>query len=177
LRTAFLHIFGRERYAVISLHNSPADAKQLTDGVIPTAADFMTGEWFKCCHGVFRDIVFDLKKTSCVTGFKAVFLYMVNAAIYYPRNFAVSLSENGTDWEQIYKTDEIAADKPDEIYTVNEKFSVGRKARFVKFSFDVDIWVMVGELEVIGTKAIPDNAQDVKPVRKSREKKQTTTDI
>lgn len=150
--------------------NSQTDAKQLTDGVIPTVPDYTTGEWFKCCQGIFRDIVFDLRKTSCVTGFKAVFLYMVDAAIYYPRNFAVSLSENGTEWERIYLTDELAAEKPNEIYTLSEKFAVGRKARFVKFSFDIDIWVMIGELEVIGIKAIPEGALDIKPVKEEPRK-------
>ncbi|HOJ48512.1 MAG TPA: DUF4855 domain-containing protein [Bacillota bacterium] len=154
----------------IRTHNSPADAKQLTDGVIPTVLDFKTGEWFKCCHGVYRDIVFDLRKTSCVNGFKAVLLYMVNAAIYYPRNFTVSLSENGVDWEPVYKNDDIAAVQSDEICILDERFSVGRKARFVKFSFDVDIWVMIGELEVIGTKAIPETAAEVKPVKEEPRK-------
>jgi hypothetical protein len=156
---------GESELPAIQMHNSPADAKQLTDGVIPAAADFTTGEWFKCCHGVYRDFVFDLKKTSCVTGFKAVFLYAVNAAIYLPRNFAVSLSENGTDWEQVYFSDNLAATQPDEIYTVDEKLTESRKARFVKFSFDVDIWVFIGELAVIGTKMVPENALDLKPVK------------
>jgi hypothetical protein len=53
---------------------------------------------------------------------------------------------------------------------LDEKFTDSHKARFVKFSFDIDIWVMIGELEVIGTKAILQTALDVKPVKEEPKK-------
>ena len=161
---------GDEERVNIQELNSPADSTTLADGIIPITVSYDRKDWFKCCHGLYRDIVFDLQKTSCVTGFKGVFLYSYEAAVYLPRNFVVYISENGEDWETVYKNNALTAKLPQEIFTLEESFEYKHKARFVKFSFDVDIWVMIGELEVIGTKAIPDTALDVKPIKEAKRK-------
>lgn len=43
-------------------------------------------------------------------------------------------------------------------------------ARFVRFSFELDVWVFIGQLEVYGTKVLQRAARPLKPTRPRRKK-------
>ena len=161
---------GDENDAAAANHNTPPSRGTLTDGNIPTSVSYDEKDWFKFARGQSRQIIFDITKISTVTGFRAVFMHQAEGRVFYPPEFKVALSVNGTDWETVFVKKQFYFKEPNEIFDFTKDFDEPMKARFVRFSFEVDIWVFIGQLEVYGTKAIQRAARDLAPTRPRRKK-------
>ena len=150
--------------------NSQPECGVLTDGKVPKKIDYDERNWFKFARGLSRDVIFDLQHTSTVTGFRVVLMHKAEGGVYYPSDFTVSLSEDGKSWEKVFVKKQFLARDPDEILDYKKEFGEKLAARFVRFSFELDVWVFIGQLEVYGTKVLKRAARTLKPTRPRRKK-------
>ncbi|PKM63464.1 MAG: hypothetical protein CVU97_00590 [Firmicutes bacterium HGW-Firmicutes-21] len=134
-------------------YNSAITKNMLTDGLYSPNTDIHNGSFFKFHFGAHRDVVFDLTKTSTVTGFTASFVRRNEWAVTLPPRILYYLSDDGIDW---YMVGSSSFPESDKIETVKVTFNLTTtcKARFVRFSFDVGGWAGCDELEVFGTKKV-----------------------
>lgn len=150
--------------------NSQPECGVLTDGKVPKKINYDERNWFKFARGLSRDVIFDLQHTSTVTGFRVVLMHKAEGGVYYPSDFTVSLSEDGKSWEKVFVKKQFLARDPDEILDYKKEFGEKLAARFVRFSFELDVWVFIGQLEVYGTKVLQRAARTLKPTRPRRKK-------
>ena len=152
-----------------TLNSQPA-CGVLTDGRVPKKIDYDEKKWFKFARGQSREVIFDLRHTSTVTGFRVVLMHKAEGGVYYPSEFTVALSEDGRSWEKVFVNKQFYARDPDEILDYKKDFGEKLAARFVRFSFELDVWVFIGQLEVYGTKVLQRAARPLKPTRPRRKK-------
>ena len=150
-----------------TLNSQPA-CGVLTDGRVPKKIDYDEKKWFKFARGQSREVIFDLRHTSTVTGFRVVLMHKAEGGVYYPSEFTVALSEDGKNWEKVFVNKQFYARDPDEILDYKKDFGEKLAARFVRFSFELDVWVFIGQLEVYGTKVLQRAARPLKPTRPRR---------
>ncbi|MDD2269273.1 MAG: DUF4855 domain-containing protein [Eubacteriales bacterium] len=144
-------------YSAVSLdsaaaeYNSPVTAKMLTDGKYSTNLDIHNGVFFKFNRGAHREVIFDLEKTSTVNKLTASFNIRKEWGVIAPPIVNYFLSDDGVNWYLVGKSSIENTDKAE-----NKKVELildkAVKARFVRFSFTVEMWVGCDELEVYGTK-------------------------
>ena len=142
--------------------NTPIEKGTLTDGVYPTVINYDENYWFKFMRSVSRDIIFDLEKTSTLSGCSIVMLYDKSGAVYFPLNLTVSLSDDGKTFEKVHSCRQLNPKKEAEIRRVNIDFKENIQARFIKISFGIECWVFFGEIEVFGTKKILENSRPLR---------------
>lgn len=152
-----------------TLNSQPA-CGVLTDGRVPKKIDYDEKKWFKFARGQSREVIFDLRHISTVTGFRVVLMHKAEGGVYYPSEFTVALSEDGKSWEKVFVNKQFYARDPDEILDYKKDFGEKLAARFVRFSFELDVWVFIGQLEVYGTKVLQRAARPLKPTRPRRKK-------
>ena len=75
----------------------------------------------------------------------------------------MALSEDGKSWEKVFVNKQFYARDPDEILDYKKDFGEKLAARFVRFSFELDVWVFIGQLEVYGTKVLQRAARRSSP--------------
>lgn len=134
------------------LGEESGDYSPLTDGKYSKSANYANKEFVTFYRGKTREIVFELKETSAITGFKASFLSNYGAGIYCPRFLRVYVSENGVDYMTAYSlSDESKTGNP---VTRMESYEVAGgtrfKAKYVKIEFDVLVNVFCDEIEIYG---------------------------
>ena len=142
-------------------YNTPDTEPQLTDGVISDVYDFNDPRWFRFTRGTGRAVVFRLGGLSAVSGFRIGFLKQDSAAVRLPRGVDICCSENGTDWQRVYKCRDIYSDEYEARVCVGREFGFSCRALYVMVEFDVIQHVWVDEIEILGTTAVPDTARKV----------------
>ncbi|MBR4799927.1 MAG: DUF4855 domain-containing protein, partial [Clostridia bacterium] len=134
----------------------------LSDGETAVAASYSDSAWFHITRADSRQIVFDLGKTSEVSGFSTNLLKNPSAGVYPPRYILASVSENGTDWQTLSATSSVSSDKENDIIPLEINFGKSYKARYFRLSFLVDTHVYIDEISVTGRKNA-EGALDVVP--------------
>jgi hypothetical protein len=158
-------------YAGISLdnkvrteyYNTPAESSgKLTDGSIGSASSSDIA-YFHLTQGYTRDLIYDLEKTSTVTGFTIGCLSYAEYGIGIASKITVSVSENGKDWMTILN-DKFSTEETKGRAELSATFDGKYKARFIKFKLQLGAaHTWVDEITVTGTKAIATDAKDVVP--------------
>ena len=161
---------GEDKRENIIEMNTPASSKKLTDGDIPTVINYDEKYWFKCARGLWREITYDITKLSTVSEFSATLMYKAEGGVFLPSRFKVLVSEDCSVWETVYFEEYPTCDKAEEIIVIAAELKKKKRARFVRFSFDLDMWVFIGQLQVFGTKCVQKSAEAVKPDVKSDRK-------
>ncbi|MBO4452774.1 MAG: DUF4855 domain-containing protein [Clostridia bacterium] len=124
----------------------------LSNGVKAKNAVYSDGAWFHITHGGNRDIVFDLGRTSAVTGFSAEFLRDEQPNVNLPRNLKFMVSENGKDWQLLYSSVSVTTERSQDIVAVGAEFKDSYKARYARLTFTVNGHAYIDEIEVYGKK-------------------------
>lgn len=133
--------------------NSDIDSVLLTDGKYAPTNNYSDTEYFRMTRGVERNILFDLRKASAVSGYKISFCNYPEAAVNLPKTISVFVSENGNDWNRIERITGNEA-KKGEKYTVQGDFDANYKARLVAVVMPVHTHLYCDEIEIIGKKNI-----------------------
>lgn len=136
----------------IELNTAP-ESGLLTDGTYATENYYGDTAYFHMTRGVERTIVFDLTKTSTVSGYQFSFSNCPNAAVNLPTSVTVFASENAEDWVQIARITEIP-DVEGIKSVVEGDFDSAYKARFIAITLPVHTHLYCDELEIIGKKNV-----------------------
>lgn len=138
--------------------NSPLEATMLTDGVRSDVYTYTDERWFRFTRGVSRTIVFRLGSLCAVSGFGMGFLKEDVSGVKLPRKVDICLSENGVDWQRVYKCRDIFSDGSACRVDVKRDFDKTYRALYVMVEMEVVGHVWVDEIEVFGTTAVPADA-------------------
>ncbi len=136
-----------------SNNNSPITLGVMTDGNPATANDIHNGQYFKLFNGGYRDIYYDFGATSAVKRVTAQFTHNVSWGVTATPTVDIALSENGTVWYSAAKID-VTPQSANEIVKVEHTFKKPIKARFIRYTVYIDLWVGIGELEAFGTTSV-----------------------
>lgn len=143
------------------------DLSLFTNGKKASAASYADTAWFHITRADSRQIVFDLGKTSEVSGFSTTLLKNPSSGVYPPRYIRALVSENGVDWQTVSSTPSVSAAAENAIIPLDVNFGKSYKARYFKLSFLVDTHVYIDEIEITGRKnaegaldVVPDDATD-----------------
>ncbi|MBQ9848322.1 MAG: DUF4855 domain-containing protein [Clostridia bacterium] len=135
---------------------------QLSDGKRASVTEISDPAWFHITRANSRTIVFDLGKTSAVSGFSVGFLRDASAGVEMPRHLTVRISENGKDWQALYFEKSVTGTGNNYIRRIEEDFDKTYKARYVEVYFMVNTHVYVDEITVVGKKNVA-KASDIVP--------------
>lgn len=141
--------------------NSEANSPLLTDG--KKASSVWGDGWFRSVHGIERNVVFDLQKTSSVSHVVMGIGHSGGAGIYLPRYIRIWLSDNGVDWQQVYADNDPQPHNAEGRMDYRADFGKKYKARFINIQFGVSCFVYIDEIEVYGTKFVGSDAAALKP--------------
>ncbi|MEF2243717.1 DUF4855 domain-containing protein [Paenibacillus sp. IITD108] len=143
-----------------SYKNSTADSPFLTDGIKDSS--IWSDKYYKSVHGIERNIVFDLTKTSVVSGVNIGIAQNGASGIYPPRLVEVWLSDNGVEWEKVYHHGAVTGpdnSRFDFRIDLDKKY----KARFINIKLGISTFVYLDEIEVFGTKKVGGDAVALRP--------------
>lgn len=143
-------------------YNSIGILHKLTDGVFSSVASYNDSAYVHFTRFTGRDVLFDLEHTSAVCGAKISFINSGTAGVKLPETLSVSLSENGKEWQTVFKTESVVSEV-DSWYRDEIQFDHTYRARFVKITFSVNTHVFCDEMQVYGTKYIPSDALTIVP--------------
>lgn len=150
--------------AKTSSNSTVSDSHFITDGKYITSPSWDRTGVFRFTRGDGRDVIIDLEKISAVTGAKGEFIAHPSWGVYQPDLVGFSASVNGSDWQGV-GTAAVEYDKSKDAQSC--KFDIDFagvfKARYVKVSFLCPSFRAIGEIEITGTKAVPDTAQTPNP--------------
>ncbi len=136
-------------------NNSPIDLNLMTDGEFSPDHNIHNGKYYKFSSGERRNIIYDLTHISAVDKFTASFTNVTDWSVYAPKCVSVTISPDGKNW---YKAGEINPTEGDIQAKAAGQLLLTQKlkARYVVFSFDVNVWAGIDELQVFGTQSIAD---------------------
>ena len=141
-----------EEYIAIN-YNSSEDSGLLTNGKYAADNTFGDDEYFRMTRGVERTLVFDLTKTSSVSGYKFSFCYNSASAVNLPSTITIFISENGEDWHHIERITDIS-NKDNVKCTITGNLKSSYKARFAAITMTVHTHLYCDEIEIIGKKSL-----------------------
>lgn len=126
-----------------------------TDGLtddVSLSLDFGNTCWSKFYRGLNRSITVELDGEYGVNGFEIKFLHNKSAGIFTPRTVELYVSENGVDYMSAYTVESLVSQSDPEIkYSEFVLTDAARyKARFIKLTFDVDVFVFAGGFKLFG---------------------------
>ena len=130
------------------------DLGVLIDGKYPRAATYDVPGWAVFVRGSGRHVTVDLGQEMAVSGYKTVFLEYPGVGVAAPPAAVISLSTDGEEWipaAYFYNPEYFRAGAVEFIYGEGS-FESEYRARYMRMSFQCDMGVYVGELEVIGRK-------------------------
>lgn len=107
-------------------------------------------------HGS-RTIIYDLSHISAISGAQFSFLQNIPVGINLPDCIRILLSENGNDWQCVYSNNDLLCEL-NGMCRETVSFDGIFRARFVKIEFSLITHVYCDELQIYGTKKIPDDA-------------------
>jgi hypothetical protein len=135
----------------------PDDGFELTDGV-HASLDFTDPAWVGYLRQVSREVVLDLGEVKTLRSLSTDFLYAPEFGIHLPGTVRYSLSLDGSTWR-------VAGEAPgDNTGTDVERRTVDvtitpTYARYLKVTFDVNVWAFVDEINAYGTDGIEHGAR------------------
>lgn len=143
-------------------YNSLAALTKLTDGLFAKSATYADSELVHFTRSTERSLLFDLGHTSAVSGVLYSFLHESGPGVYAPAEFSVYLSEDGKGWQCVY-TAKAEPNSEKELYKREAAFEKVYRTRFVKIIFSVSSHAFCDEVQIFGTKTIPENAVEIVP--------------
>ncbi|MBO4453289.1 MAG: DUF4855 domain-containing protein [Clostridia bacterium] len=143
--------------------NTPAEELYiLGDGIYPSVASYTDPNWAKFVRAGGRHVICDLGCEMAVSGYRTQFLEFVTAGVTSPRAWYVSLSSDGVDWVSVAGELNVNWNKNSgKVLNVKYDFPQEYKARYVRLTFQIDMMVYIGEIEVIGRKNAANAADPV----------------
>lgn len=154
----------------------PDSGKELTDGFFG-GTDLFDWKWqgHVNADGTSRDVVFDLGAQKSVGMVRADFYEYGDAAILFPQNISISVSNDGQQWTTIGQANTKLAPgtymntSGMQMYNWNgsKEGIIGHPeaakayARYVKVSFPVDRFVFLDEIEVYGLEGKTEDAVEL----------------
>lgn len=135
----------------------PDEGFELTDGVLADL-DFTDPAWVGYLRQVSRRVVLDLGAVKTLRSLSTNFLYAPEFGIHLPGTVRYSLSLNGSTWHVAGEAlgDNTGADTERRTIDLSVQPTY---ARYVKVTFDVNVWAFVDEITALGTDEIEDGAQ------------------
>ena len=130
-------------------NNTKITSKVVTDGKHTKSNDIHNGFFFKFYGGSGRSMYFDIGHLSALSEFTAEFTDLASWAVHTPPTVTVSLSTDGKKW---YSVGDIVISDREAVVSGTLTLEKAVKARFVCYSFGVNAWAGVSELEAFGTK-------------------------
>jgi hypothetical protein len=148
----------------IETNSFPDDGTKLTDGVIGPNSWTSRGVWVGYLRQDNRQIVVDLGQEQTVHKLDAWFLQDRASGIYYPQEVSFEISDNGVAWS---KVGAVQSQTPisDPAKTVQD-YSIDHlnyTARYVRYTFHIDIFAFLSELQVWGLPGQQPDAQHANP--------------
>lgn len=131
-------------------NNTSVKSTIMTDGRHATANSIHNGQFFKFNGGSSRDVIYDLGATSAVRKFTAQFTHLVDWAVLAPTAVDIYLSLDGEKWYDA-GTMPVSAASDDTLVSAELSLNTPVQTRYVCFTFNINTWCGVGELEVFGT--------------------------
>lgn len=150
--------------AVASL-NTP-DPAVLTDGT-HAGVSWDSSDVFRMTRGDGRRITLDLGHISAVERVEFDMLILTAWGVYPVGEVGVLVSENGTDWQSVATVWVDYGDATSEMLSFTADLGGVRRARYVCLLMQTKGHCAMSEIEVYGTKYVPDTALPVEPERSS----------
>lgn len=144
-------------------YNSVIALPRLTDGKYASSSSYSDSAFVHFTQHDGRSLCFDLQHTSAVSSVQFSFLKDASAGIRFPNSLAVLLSDDGVLWQQIFYNSQIDSADGSNWYRETITFEHTYRARFVRIDMTLTTHVYCDELQVYGSKAIPENAMELKP--------------
>ena len=159
------NLLSGKKYAIISYgsieeefccaqYNTHDSENRLTDGVLAERATFEDPAWARFSRGVARSIVFDIGGIASIGEFSVRLLKENATAVRLPHNIAISVSENGVDFENVAMMDSLRSDREAEVVISRVKLEPWVRARFVRVTFCCPVHVYIDQIEAIGKKDV-----------------------
>lgn len=134
-------------------NNSPIDCGLLTNGIYASSNSYTDSQYFHMNKAIERTFVFDLTKTSSISGYKFSFCHDEEIAVNLTSTITLFVSEDGKEWYQIERiTDILSNDKVK--CTVDGNLKSTYKCRFVGITMPVHTHLYCDEIEIIGKKSL-----------------------
>ena len=124
----------------------------LTDGVTAKAAS-NDPNWLKLYRGTEAIVTIDLESVMSVSAVVLTELQMKSAGIYCSRYLDIYVSENGTDYGFVGRSENPAliTNTGTQRVTLKAVFDQSYKARYVRAVFTSDVFTYVDEIQVLGS--------------------------
>lgn len=149
-------------------YNTLSKNSTLTDGLYSTRSTYADGRWTRFTRGLARDIVFDLKNTSAVSGYTLGFLKEDETGVRLPNYVSISASEDGVGWQEIAYITGFVSEKEKDIIRKSGSFKDTYRARYIKISFPIFSHIYADEFEINGRKNAS-GAKKIVPSEKSED--------
>ncbi len=116
------------------------------------SVDYNDGCWCRFYKGMSRSIIIDLEKQTAVNGFEIFFLQNKSVGIYTPKSVELDISDNGVDFMNAYSVDSIVLKSTEEACISPFKLvdATCYKARFIRLTFDTDVFAYACSFKVFG---------------------------
>lgn len=141
-------------------YNSIVALPRLTDNRFGTKATYSDDALAHFTRATERSVYFDFGYLSAVTSLKYSFLNDNSSGVFAPGELFLYLSDDGAKWELVSMVK--LAPSGSSVYCRGEsKLKKTYIARYAKFVFEVSSHVFCDELQIYGTKAIPEGASNI----------------
>ena len=157
------HFSELEPKDAVSSLNTP-DPSILTDGT-RVGASWDSADTFRMTRGDGRRITIDLGHISAVERVAFDLLILTAWGVYPVGEVGVLVSENGADWQSVATVWVDYGDKTAEMLRFTADLGGVRRARYVCLLMQTKGHAAMSEIEVYGTKRVPDSALPVEPER------------
>lgn len=138
------------------------DVSVLTDGK-RAAASWDSDGMFRMTRGDGRRITIDLCHISAVDTVKFDMLVQTDWGVLPIDEVSVGVSENGVDWQAVASVKIDAENKTKAMLELTADLGAVYKARYVTLVMQIKQHSAISEIEIYGTKSLPDNALSVEP--------------
>ncbi len=138
------------------------DVSVLTDGK-KAAASWDSNGMFRMTRGDGRRITIDLGHISAVDTVKFDMLVQTDWGVLPINEISVGISENGTDWQAVSSVKTDVGNTTLAMLEFTANLGAVYKARYVTLVMQIKQHSAISEIEIYGSKALPDNALSVDP--------------
>ena len=141
---------------------------RLTDGKFASGG-LDDSAWLELYRGTSVAVTIDLEEVMAVSGATIGEYQYKSAGIVCSRWLEIYVSENGTDFALVGRTDNpnLITDTNKRRVELNVTLDKTYKARYVRVVFSSDIFTFCDEIRIIGSKSVSGNEAKVKPDKQS----------